>query len=308
MEELKTAVLLIIWRRLEETKLVFGRIAEAQPPRLYVASDGPRSDAERREVELCREFILSNLNWPCEIHTKFERENLGCGLGVSSAISWFFKSEDEGIILEDDCLASPDFFRYCDELLDYYRGDTRIWCISGANFQGGIVRGEASYYFSKYNPCWGWATWRRCWNKYDFLMQEWEAVKDDVSFKSFFSSEKEEEYWRSVLSTRYRLRQPDTWDYQWTFSCMINCGLTAIPNVNLVTNIGFGPKATHTFTWKGPTQKLGTLKGIRHPKVIRPCDDADKMTFGTIFAPKTSGKDRLKSLAHKFIRLFRTVR
>ena len=155
-------VLLLTWRRPETTRQVIEAIRPVAPSRLYVASDGPRNAVEARAVDATRALMTQLVDWPCQIKTRYSETNQGCQLGVSAAITWFFEHEQAGIVLEDDCVPHPDFFPYCRELLMRYWDDSRVWCISGDNFQAGVWRGEGSYYFSRYNHCWGWATWRRC--------------------------------------------------------------------------------------------------------------------------------------------------
>src|SRR5690349_2048344 len=139
---MKSAILFLVFNRPETTARVFEAIRAAQPPRLYVAADGPRASriGESERCDLTRR-IASAVDWPCDITTLFRAANLGCKNAVSSAISWFFEHEEEGVILEDDCLPDPSFFRYCDELLAHYRDDTRIGLISGNNFQFGKTHG-----------------------------------------------------------------------------------------------------------------------------------------------------------------------
>lgn len=156
---LKTAVLFLVFNRPETTKTVFEAIRKAKPKRLYIAADGPRKhrEGENEKVSSVRQ-IVTYVDWPCDVKTLFRDENLGCKSAVSGAITWFFNHEEEGIILEDDCLPHPDFFPFCESLLKRYANDERIWVITGNNFQNGIQRGEASYYFSRYNHVWGWAS------------------------------------------------------------------------------------------------------------------------------------------------------
>ncbi len=191
-------------------------IRSARPPRLYVAADGPRP-ARLDEPALCEQArrAATSVDWPCEVRTKYRVENAGCALSVSSAITWFFEHEESGIILEDDCVPHPFFFRFCSELLMHYGADSRIMHIAGSSFQYGRRRGPASYYFSRYPNIWGWASWRRAWNHYDF-------------------------------SLRPSWKLEDTWDTQWQLSIEKRDGLAIVPNANLVKNIGIGPGATHT--------------------------------------------------------------
>ena len=169
-----TPVLFLIFNRPETTEIVFSVIRKAEPPRLYVAADGPRPDYPN-DAESCEivRAIATDVNWDCKVKTLFRDQNLGCKLAASKAIDWFFEQELEGIILEDDCLPDQSFFWFCQELLGKYRDDTRIMHIGGTNFQFGKERTKYSYYFSRYAHVWGWASWRRAWKFYDVEMKNW---------------------------------------------------------------------------------------------------------------------------------------
>lgn len=239
-------MLFLVFNRPVTTRRVFEVIRKAQPPRLYVAADGPRVQ-KAGELERCVEVrqIMSEIDWPCTVKTLYRDENLGCKKAVSQGISWFFEHEEEGIILEDDCLPSSSFFAFCDELLERYRHDERVAQIGGVNFQAGKPRMDWSYYFSRYNHIWGWASWRRAWKWYDVDIALWEDVKKGGWLEDIGFSDAEARFWESAFEGVAK-GKIDTWDYQWTFACWINSALTALPNSNLVSNIGFGPGATHT--------------------------------------------------------------
>ena len=104
---------------------------------------------------------------------------LGCGAAVSGAITWFFENVEAGIILEDDCLADPSFFPFCEEMLARYRDCPQVMHISGNNNQDNMKDYAYSYYFSVYSHIWGWAAWRRSWQGFDLTMKEWDAVRQD---------------------------------------------------------------------------------------------------------------------------------
>jgi len=164
----RTAVLFVVFNRLNTTKQVFAAIRKAKPYRLYVAADGPRvaKSGEVAKVKAVRDYVRENIDWDCEVKTLFRENNLGCKYAVSSAVDWFFENEEMGIILEDDCLPHPDFFDFCAKLLECHVHDDRVSVVTGNNFQNGIKRGGFAYYFSKYSHCWGWASWRRAWQQY----------------------------------------------------------------------------------------------------------------------------------------------
>ena len=198
---------------------------------------------------------------------------------MSRAITWFFEQVEEGIILEDDCVPHPDFFPYCTTLLERYRHDTRVWCISGNNFQNGQWRGDGSYYFSRYNHCWCWASWRRCWQHYDADLSQWPALRDSGLLDTIFEDPLECNYWSGIWQRLLDTGEPDTWDYQWTFTCLANSGLTALPNRNLVSNVGFGPDGTHTTSVAEPTVADQGLGELIHPSFVLRDATADRFSF-----------------------------
>lgn len=280
-----TPVLLIAWRRPETTRRVIEAIRPFAPAQLFVACDGPRTGnaSEAQLVLAVRRVIEEEIDWPCALQRRFTPSNQGCKIGVSSAIQWFFEHVEEGVILEDDCLPSPDFLPFCESLLDRYRTDSRIWCISGNNFQEGQWRADGSYYFSRYMHCWGWASWRRCWAAYDRDLTLWPSLKDSELMDTIFDDPQERAYWSSTWDRLKNESEPDTWDYQWMFTVFANGGLVAIPNVNLVSNIGFGPDATHTqeeFISTKADQRLGPLV---HPSWTLRDSEADRATYKRIW-------------------------
>ena len=246
--KLHTAVLLVIFNRPETTRQVFQSIRAARPTRLYIAADGPRKDkpGEREKCEECKS-IVSEVDWECDVKTLFREENLNCGRGPSSAFSWFFENEEEGIILEDDCLPSQSFFWFCQELLERYRHDNRIMHIGGNNFLNGWQKdSDYSYYFSQSGHIWGWATWRRAWLKFDYDITLYQKLKKKNYFTNFFLNQLEKIYRLRKFDKTISGGHVDWWDYQWDFARYVHSGLAIVPENNLVRNIGFGDGATHT--------------------------------------------------------------
>ena len=260
---LSTPVLFLIFNRPDTTQQVFSAIKKAQPSRLYIAADGPRSEYpdESNHCELAR-TIATNVDWDCEVKTLFRDQNLGCRLAVCQAIDWFFDQEPEGIILEDDCLPDQSFFWFCQELLERYRDDTRIMHIGGTNFQFGKKRTDDSYYFSRYGHVWGWASWRRAWKYFDEKLGQWPEAKHNEVLLHWADDPRFIIYWSSIFE-KAASGKADTWDYQWTFTCWNQNGLSIIPSSNLVSNIGFIRDSTHTNT-KSPLACMA-VKSIKFP-------------------------------------------
>lgn len=272
------AVVFLIFKRPAETFRVFERIREARPEKLLVVADGPRS-SRPGEAALCRQTreVLDRVDWPCQVHTNFAETNMGCGRRVASGLDWAFEQVEEAIILEDDCLPDLSFFPYCDELLERYRADERIMMISGNNFQNGASRTSDSYYFSQLPHCWGWATWRRAWRHYDYVMKDWRRAPNLSLLKELANNSGLAGYWRQCFDNVSR-GKVDTWDYQWMYCLWKQRGLAVAPNVNIVTNIGFSATATHTLAidqrYLVPCHMMKFP--LRHPTTVQPCKEADE--------------------------------
>jgi hypothetical protein len=299
-----TPILLLAFNRPASTRQVFEEIRKIKPERLYLASDGPRisNSSDSEKVEEVRKYLLSSVDWPCEVKTLFRNENVGCGKAVSSALSWFFEQVEDGIILEDDCLPHPEFFPYCEEMLNRYRMVEKVKFIGGANFQDGTKMGEASYYFSMYNHVWGWASWRRVWKQYNYTLNgiSWSDLQHYLRQQGF--REDEIVYWEEIF-TMMKINPIDTWDYQLTFSTWHHAGLSIIPNVNLVSNIGFGEGATHT---KDRHESVSNIKTcnifpIVHAKEVKICRKADRRFFNRKIRPSLAKRIKMKAhtLSHR---------
>lgn len=244
---LNSAVLFLVFNRLDTTKQVFEAIREAQPPRLYIAADGARSNEEGESdaVAVVRSYILENVDWACEVRTLFRDDNLGCKKAVSGAITWFFETESQGIILEDDCLPVQSFFWYCEELLNKYKDDDSVSLISGDARGPEHIDMVEDYSFCKYPMIWGWASWARVWKDYDVTIASWATQKDYLP--SLVSENKgTQRFWLDTFNKMYS-NKIDTWDYQLSYLLLTTNGKCIVPKLNQITNVGFGDGATHTF-------------------------------------------------------------
>ena len=306
--KVQSPVLFIIFNRPDTTAQVFEQIRRVQPSRLYIAADGPRLDKEN-ESNLCEQtrMVIKLVDWDCEVKTLFRDENLGCKDAPASAITWFFEQEEEGIILEDDCLPANDFFRFCDILLKKYRYDTRIRTISGTNYQHGQVWGAASYYFSNLTHIWGWASWRRVWNDYDKNLKAYQAADAYKQFLNVFGETILAKDWIKILAD-LQASKIDTWDYQLSIINYFNNGLSIIPNVNLISNIGFGEGATHTTNKNDINACLpaGSIEEIIHPLYIVPEKGADLYTMDIQFSI-SARKIKERSIKKRIKKFFNNI-
>lgn len=284
--DLRAPVVLAIFNRPDTTAKVMEEIRRAKPSCLLVVADGPRSEVSE-DADKCAEAreIASQVDWDCRVLTNFAETNLGLRRRLQSGLDWVFDQVEEAIILEDDCLPHPTFFRYCDDLLDRYRGDERIISISGSNFQLATGSSPASYYLSRYPQIWGWATWRRAWRLYDADMHAWPSARES-SWLSHKLGPTAASYWNYLFEKTYK--GMNTWDYQLLFTAWQNERLSIVPSVNLVSNLGFRSDATHRTNGIGseyaelPTRAIDFP--LAHPASLATDDAADEFIETTMFS------------------------
>ena len=295
----KLSILMLVFNRPDETRTVLEAVRAYRPERLYVAADGPRpgNPEDRTATEQVRALFRQRIDWPCQVKMLFQEKNLGCRFAPPKGIDWFFEQEEEGAVLEDDCLPAPDFFRFCEEMLKKYRDNPEIMHIGGACFYPGSRRMTGSYYFSRYPHIWGWATWRRAWKFYDVEMK---------SFPDYLRSRKIEERIRGAYP-RWRILQQmkatcdhspyfNTWDWQWTYTLFRENALAIVPTRNLVSNIGFS--GTHSVDATLCALRRESLpQQLLPPPREAPDPEADDWTFRHFY--RGSWKDRIRFLFYR---------
>ncbi|MDB2332731.1 hypothetical protein N9V53_05265 [Amylibacter sp.] len=264
---LETAVLLLIFNRPDTTKKVFEAIRKARPPRLYISADGPRSD-HAKDATLVEEVrdICQNIDWPCEVHNNYSEHNLGCKAAVIKGIDWFFKYEECGIILEDDCLPNMSFFWFCQDMLIKYEYEPRVMHIAGMCYKQ--LNSKFSYNFVRIGGIWGWATWKRAWHLYDHEFSNKDhAFEENILNNIFYKSPSLQKRYKKIFSLAFK--NTHTWDYQWTCTKLIHGSVNIMPSVNLVENIGLGHHdATHTSIFSKRYQNI-TSKELKWPLMHR---------------------------------------
>lgn len=301
-EKLATPVAFFIFKRPDTTEKVFEAIRQAKPMKLLVVADGPREDriGESQKCSAVR-AIIDRIDWDCEVLKNYSDVNLGCKNRVSSGLDWVFNTVEEAIILEDDCLPNSSFFRFCQDLLERYRNDERIMMISGTNYAGEWKSSTQSYHFSYYGGIWGWASWRRAWKNYDVTMELWESqeIKNrirDVLANEFHYKVREKQFEETFLG------KIDTWDYQWSFSRLLQSGLSVVPSRNLVANIGFGEDSTHTSSTSSGVSEMLTYDfnfPIKYNKFTAVDRDYDQKLFERVVLPGGNLWEKVKKKLEK---------
>jgi hypothetical protein len=301
--QLQTPVVLIIFKRPHTTEKVFAAIRQIKPAKLFVIADGPRLErsGEKEKCEATR-AIIEQVDWECEVLKDYSDVNLGCGKRVYSGLNWVFSQVEEAIILEDDCIPDHSFFPFCEELLKKYQNDNRITSISAQNVQLGHQRTNYSYYFSRYAHCWGWATWRRAWQLYDFEMKYWDEAKNTNLLQQVLMDSQAVKYWTELFQL-VKDGYLNVWAYQWLFTNWLQSGLAIIPNVNLVENIGFDADSTHLKKKDNKTidMPMQTMEfPLKHPPFVIRNSQADE--FAQRIAYEGGWYKRLKASVKKILK------
>lgn len=309
-----TPVLILTFNRPDLVEPLISAVRSAKPLVVFLASDGPRSNVAQDDllVSETRRKLLEQIDWPCEIVTRFQECNLGLAEHVVSSFDWAFERCDRLVVLEDDCIPHPDFFGFCEELLDRYAEDARVWCVLGDNSGKIPVKGQDSYTFSKYAlPVWGLALWKRSWEKFDRDLDLWASIRETPREKALWATSREGETIRSLLN-RVRDVERHSWAYVWLFSAIYYKSLAIVPGVNLIRNLGHNrADAAHT---RGRSLRsdypTASILPLKHPKRVARSKRAERVARnGRLFGLKKYSRwYQVSKSAKKFLRRLLALR
>lgn len=262
----KTPVAMIIFNRYDNAHSVLEQIRKVEPKELFIIADGPRENrpGEKEKCEKARS-ICDEVDWKCKVHKIFSDVNLGCAKRVTSGLNEVFEKTERALIFEDDCIPALSFFQFADEMLETYETDEKIMLVSASNKcfdpskkTSGVEKKdlpecdasntdtkEPDYFFSKQAQIWGWATWRRAWNKMDLTMSDWPQLKKNKLVEGIYKKASHRYYWNSAFDYVYN-GHTNSWAFPWNLTVWRNGGFSIVPKVNLVRNAGFNADATHT--------------------------------------------------------------
>jgi hypothetical protein len=293
---LHTPVALILFNRPVTVERVFVEIAKAKPNKLFIIADGPR-EGHPEDIERCAaaRAIMDRVDWDCEVFKNYSDVNLGCGRRPATGISWVFEHVDRAIILEDDSVPHPSFFPFCDELLEKYRHDERVMMVAGTNMFERPIPYSYCFTHSHANNG-GWATWRRAWMHFDMEIKTWPLLRETSWLQDILEYPAAVEFWRGIFDMAYAARgQKDYWDYQWTYAVWAQKALAVRPKVNLISNIGFGPDATHTASTNDPRATARTTAmqfPLLHPPSVERHTEADRIVFSWMASKRAASGPR----------------
>lgn len=308
MANIKTPVLLIAFNRPDTTSVVFEQIRKAKPSKFYFAVDAPRERKGEEEKELNQTVkdLVHLVDWDCEVHTRFSDVNQGCGFGPANAISWAFETEESLIVLEDDCVPVPTFFSFCDEMLERYKDDERVTIIGGrSHHSNSSFFDKQDYLFTHYAHTWGWATWKRCWNKFDIFMKDFPEWLAQGGAYNILPNKKHAEFFNKRFEDVYRTIYAEvshSWDMQWVYARIKEGGLGIVPCKNLISNIGCG-NGTHTSTDFKDIPSAEMPSSLRHPSFVLINNLYEELHFCHSFMKRHSVYNLLKNFSSKILHI-----
>jgi hypothetical protein len=281
----KIPILILTYNRPKKFLKVLRSLKLVKPRKIYISCDGPKNIEDLIKIKNIRKNI-SKITWKCKVYENFFQKNLGVKHSPEKSIDWFFKKEKFGIILEDDCVPSKTFYKFCETLLNKYKNNNNIWAISGYNFKGKTDFGDGDYFISKYFLGWGWASWRRAWLKNDKELKFWKRWRKEKLLNMFFSKNIEIKYWTKMIDKFYD-KKIVSWDMFFLASMWKNKSFCILPNINMIKNIGFDSEATYGINNKYSTPNVKNfLRNVKHPINLRIYPKAESQLFNEFFKGK----------------------
>jgi hypothetical protein len=239
-------VLIIAFNRPHKLRQLIGSLRASRPPIVMIAVDGPRAYDPNDEA-LVRETqnVVAEIDWPCQIQTRFRETNLGLQTAYVDAVNWAMTEFGETIVIEDDVIAGPELYEFLNFNLNQYRAEESIGQINGYNFAPSHALSESnnSRRLTRYPTSYCWASWSRSWNLMDLSISWGQAVSlNDLAIHtgSRLSAAMWKINFRNAVTGRV-----DTWDYAWVASLWENNLKIISPNRNLCLYNGFN-EGTHT--------------------------------------------------------------
>lgn len=281
----KIPILILTYNRPKKLIQIIKTLKLIKPCKIYINCDGPKNQKDKKKIDEIKN-IIDNVKLNSKILTNYNKKNLGAKYSPEKGINWFFKKERLGIILEDDCIPSKTFYKFCNKLLIKYNNSNNIWAISGYNFRGKTNFGDGDYFISKYFLGWGWATWRRSWLKNDRNLKFWHKWKKEKTLNKFFSNNIEIRYWTKIIDKFFE-KKIVSWDMFFLASMWKNNSHCILPNINMIKNIGFDSEATFGINKKYFTPKSKNLfRNFKHPSTLKVNTKADIELFNEFFKGK----------------------
>lgn len=241
-------IALFVYNRPSHTQITLNALAlnvESKDSELFIFCDGEKencSDLEKENVKLVRIIVQNEIRFK-KTNIIYQTSNIGLANSIIGGVNKVINEFGKVIVLEDDILPSLGFLSYMNEALNLYETDDNVGCIHAWNYHLNTEKYKTSTFFLKGADCWGWGTWKRAWNyfNYDssFLLETIQNNKMEFEF-----NRKGTHHYVSMLKDQI-LGKIDSWAIRWHASLFINKMYCLHPVIPIVKNIGFDNSGTH---------------------------------------------------------------
>jgi hypothetical protein len=221
---------------------------------LYVFSDGAKGAEDMPRVEEVRRYVrkISGFKSVTVIEST---TNSGLANSIISGVTRLCRDHGRVIVLEDDLITSPHFLTFMNNALNRYEGESRVMHIAGYMFPIDPI-GLPQTLFLRTSSCWGWATWKRAWDRFEKNPQNL-LERFDSDMRQAFNFDNSYDHWNQVLQNV--AGKIDTWAVFWYASVFLNGGLCLHPAVSLVQNIGLDGSGVHCGSDQAYEGTLGNI-------------------------------------------------
>lgn len=281
-----------VWIRPECQRTQFDIIKQARPSILFLVSDGGRNEEEWQAIRQNRQMFDDEIDWNCTVYKLYEEKNNGLYSMGKKARELIWSKVDRCIFLEDDYIVSVSFFKYCAELLEKYKDDTRVGTICGMNYEGESQYVTSDYFFAKHGSVWGTATWKRV---HELRNDAFDYVNDEYIFNLLKKKTRKNKIFKNQIigyaNNEIFERHPAGGEFFNHFNALAHNMLYVIPKYNMISNVGATKNGAHASELKmlpKATRKLFNLKTyeysfpLKHPKYMVADEDYEKMIDDTL--------------------------
>ncbi|RYF25888.1 MAG: glycosyltransferase [Flavobacteriales bacterium] len=213
----------------------------ASESRLFIFSDGAKTNDDEEKVKAIREF-LKTVDGFKSVEIIESKTNMGLANSVIAGVTKLTGTYGQVIVFEDDLISSPYTLTYFNEALNRYRDEEKVMHI-GAYMYVLDDKNLPDSFFYRAATSWGWATWASAWKNFnpdiEQLMSQFDAKK-----KHQFAIEDTMNFWKQMKD--FKRGKNNSWAIRWYASIFLKGGLTLNPSQSLVNNIGHDGTGIHS--------------------------------------------------------------
>lgn len=237
-------IALFVYNRPEHTRRTLSYLQKnvlADESRLFIFSDGPKTEADKAKVEEVRQLAKEVTGFK-SVKVITRKENLGLANSIISGVTKLVNEYEKVIVFEDDLLSSPYTLQYFNEALTRYANEERVMHIGAYMYDLKDTQLPQTFFY-RAATSWGWATWARAWKDFEpdinKLMSQFDKQKTFM-----FSIENNMNFWKQMKE--FKSGKNNSWAIRWYASIFLRNGLTLNPSHSLVHNIGHDGSGVHS--------------------------------------------------------------